>query len=112
MDRIALLGITGLFIATLGASAAQGSETQPATSEPPPKGQPQAAGEPRITVQSQVTSQRWKDENCVEVTGSRIKRCAGDSPGSAMVTSGKPPPDMSGFDTGTQNNFIRGTIGK
>ena len=111
MNRVSFLGMTGVLIAALGASAAQGPDTRPTTSEPQPKGQPQTAGEPRVTIQSEVTTQRWKDENCVEVTGSRIKRCAGDSPGSAMVTSGKPPPDMSGFDTGSQNNRIRGTGG-
>lgn len=101
MKRIASVCVAGGFIAMLCASAAAEPEAPKAAS------QPQAASQQQVTSQPQAKQPRGKDENCVEVTGSRFKRCAGGYSGSAMVSSGKAP--TISLDAGSQLNKIPGT---
>ena len=74
MIRIVHVCVGGLFVAVLGACAAPDPENKQSENKP------------------QTASQAGNNENCEEATGSRIKRCAKDSGGAGMVSSGSVPP--------------------
>jgi hypothetical protein len=74
MNRIISLCFTCVFTAVLGACAAPIPEKQQTESKP------------------QAANQSVKQEDCEEVTGSRIRRCGGDTAGRS-VRGGRPDPD-------------------
>lgn len=74
MNRTISLCLFGALTAALGACATPGAEKQ------------------QTDIKAQAATQVAKDQNCDEVTGTRIRRCASDTAGRS-ITSGPLAPD-------------------